>query len=523
MRYLGVIAAASVTMLSMPVMAADSYSLNNPPIVETEEGELRGLMDDGTFEFLGVPYAQAERFEAPQKLEKWEGVKNAQSYGAVCPIQDQTEVGADELVWPHRYWVQNENCLNLNVWTQSIDKEAKKPVVVFFHGGGFKNGSSIEGAAQDGKNLSEYGDVVVVTVNHRLNVLGFMDLSDYGDEYADTANLGIQDLVASLEWVQENIENFGGDASNVTIFGQSGGGGKVNTLLNTPSAEGLFSKAAVISGSKIIVDKETNDAVVDTTLEKLGLEKDQIGELKDMDYYTLINAAQEACTDLGTDWRPVADGEIVQEEMCDWANDIPYLASTTFSEFNYTWKFDGANKNEWTDEETMAHLTEKYGDEYADKIATEFQKVFPDRPLADAYFYDGANYRPRVSALMDEKLETARAACYEYLFAYEAPVNGGVLPYHCNDLIYLFHNVDIPVVSVAVGGADNETTQKLQDTVADAFVAFAKTGNPSTETLEWKPYTNDEKNVMVFDKTSECKVLGDEQLCALMQEASATK
>lgn len=265
---------ASAMVMTTPVWAAEEYDLNNPPVVDTEAGQLRGFMNEGTYTFLGVPYAQAERFQAPQKVEAWDGVRNAQSYGTICPIQNQTSVGSDEFVWPHRYWVQNEDCMNLNVWTQSLDTEAKKPVIVFFHGGGFTNGSSVESAAYDGKNLSEYGDAVVVTVNHRLNVLGFMDLSDYGDEYADSANLGVQDLVASLQWIQDNIANFGGDADNVTIFGQSGGGGKVNTLLATPSAEGLFDKAACISGFHPVMTKETNDQVVDKTLENLGLEKD---------------------------------------------------------------------------------------------------------------------------------------------------------------------------------------------------------------------------------------------------------
>ena len=516
---------ASAMVMTTPVWAAEEYDLNNPPIAETEAGQIRGFMNEGTYTFLGVPYAQAERFQAPQKVEAWDGVRDAQAYGTICPIQNQTSVGSDEFVWPHRYWVQNEDCMNLNVWTQSLDKDAKKPVIVFFHGGGFTNGSSVESAAYDGKNLSEYGDAVVVTVNHRLNVLGFMDLSDYGDEYADSANLGVQDLVASLQWVQDNIENFGGDADNVTIFGQSGGGGKVNTLLATPSAEGLFDKAACISGYHPAMTKETNDQIVDKTLENLGLDKDQADQLKDIDYYDLANAAADACAEVGADWSPEADGTIVQEEYCDWAADIPYMVSSVFTEFNYNWTFDGLNKNEWTDEETMANLTDKFGEEYAQKIADEFQKVFPDRPLADAYFYYGSGplSRQNVEELMAEKLENATAPCYEYLFNYEVPVNGGILPFHCCDLIYLFHNVDIPVVSIATGGADNEVSHKVQDTVADAFLAFAKTGDPSTDSLEWKPYTAEEKNVMLFDETSECKVLGDEELCSLQAEALAAQ
>lgn len=169
----------------------------------------------------------------------------------------------------------------------------------------------------------------------------------------------------------------------------------------------------------------------------------------------------------------------------------------------------------------MANLTEKYGEEYAQQIADEFKKVFPERTLADAYFYyaTGGLSRQYVETMLAEKLENATAPCYEYLFDYEVPVNGGILPFHCCDLIYLFHNVDIPVVSIATGGGENEAAHKVQDTVADAFLAFAETGDPSTENLEWKAYTAEEKNIMVFDENSECKVLGDEQLYTLMSEA----
>ncbi len=509
----------------MLVSCASAYDLANPPVVKIPNGQLMGFMNGNTFTFLGIPYAQAKRFEKPQSVPAWEGVKSAQSYGTISPILDQTEVGADEFVWPHRYWVQNENCMNLNVWTQSIEESANKPVIVFFHGGGYRNGSSIESAAYDGANLSVYGDVVVVTVNHRLNILGFLDLSRYGEKYAGTANLGMQDLVASLKWVQENIKYFGGNPDNVTIFGQSGGGGKVNNLMRMPSAKGLFHKAAALSSSYGLIDKELNDKIITGTLAKLGLK--DVSELETYDYYDLIHAAQAVCTELGTNWTPEADGEVIQAEFCDWANDIPFIGSTVFSEFNYSWRFDGKNKNLWTEDEALANLKAKYGDK-AGAIAEEFKKVFPGRKLADAYFYYAAApvsstiyyiCRRGLEFILADKLKTARAPVYEYLFDYEVPVNGGILPFHCSDLIYVFHNVDIPVVSIATGG--DEAAHKMQDTVADAYLAFMRTGNPSTEKLEWKPYTPDEKNIMVFSAESKCKVLGDEKLYTLIDEALA--
>lgn len=518
----GVTAATMLSaMMGVSAFAAE-YDANNPPITATAQGQVMGFMDEDTYTFLGIPYATAERFEEPQTVEAWEGVRSAQTYGTVSPIPDQTSVGSDEMVWPHRYWIQNEDCMNLNVWTQSLDTEAKKPVLVFFHGGGYTNGSSVESSAYDGKNLSDYGDVVVVTVNHRLNVLGFLDLTAYGDEYAGSSNLGIKDLVASLEWVQENIANFGGDPDNVTIFGQSGGGGKVTTLMRTPAAEGLFDKAMCISGIAGGSAKEDEQKVAPLLLEKLGMEESQIDELKNVDYHDLITAATEAIGEVGLSWGPENDGEYILDDYCDWANDIPFIASTVFSEFDYNWMVEGPNKNEWTDEEAMEKLTEKYGDK-AEAFAEEFQKVFPGRKLADAYFYDAylswaAISRQGVDGVLNDKFKNSNAPVYEYLFDYEAPVNGGTLAFHCCDLIYLFHNVDIPVVTRATGG--DETAHKVQDEMASALVAFATTGDPSTEKLEWKPYTPDEKNIMVFSDDSSCKILNDEQLYTLAEEAS---
>jgi para-nitrobenzyl esterase len=223
----------------------------HPPVVQVQCGKLRGLKDGRVFTFLGIPYARAERFEMPKAVPAWDGIKGAQVWGPVCPIPQATSVGADDVVFPHRYWVENENCQVLNVWTQSLSRNARKPVMVWMHGGGFTNGSSLESYAYDGKTLSEFGDVVAVSVNHRLNIIGTLDLSAYGPEYANSRYTGMADLVAALEWVRDNIEAFGGDPGNVTIFGQSGGGGKVTRLMQMPSAKGLFHRAISESGGSL--------------------------------------------------------------------------------------------------------------------------------------------------------------------------------------------------------------------------------------------------------------------------------
>jgi para-nitrobenzyl esterase len=524
-KFLSVLSAAAITasLLAVPVSAAEegSSSLMDPPIVEVEQGALMGYMDGDTYAFLGVPYATAERFEMPEAPESWEGVRSAQAYGLVSPIPDATSVGDDEMVWPHRYWIQGEDCQNLNIWTQSIDPEAKKPVLVFFHGGGYTNGSSIESAAYEGANLSEYGDVVVVTVNHRLNVLGFLDLSAYGEEYEDSANVGIADLIASLQWIQDNIEVFGGDPDNVTIFGQSGGGGKVLDMLHAESAEGLVDKVIVESGSFSLQSKEVTQAVAAKTLENLGLDETQVDELKTIPYDDLIEAGTAALNavaeETGTTvrWTP-SEGNLLQADYCEWADDVPIMVGSVFSEQTSTFRVGDGRHLEWTEDEIDDYLIGRLGDGIdTEAIEAEFAEVFPDMHESDVVFYAPTN-RQTVEKTLATRLESSSAPVYSYLFTYEAPVNGGTSAFHCSELIYAFHNVDIPVVSRATGGSDNEDAHTVQDTVATAWINFATTGDPSQDGLEWLPYTLEEPNVMRLDVESSCGVLGDDTLIELM-------
>ncbi|WP_333483085.1 carboxylesterase family protein [Spirosoma telluris] len=202
-----------------PIMAGKGIAT-----VPTESGAVRGYIHNGTFTFKGIPYAKAERFMAPTKPDSWTGVRSSMTYGPVCPM-DVTTQTYDEIEFPfhHDWGYTNENCLSLNVWTPEISQAKKRPVMVWLHGGGFTAGSSVELPSYDGENLTKKGDVVVVTVNHRLNILGFLDLSGYGEKYKNSPNAGLMDLVSALQWVKQNIAQFGGDPGNVTIFGQSGG------------------------------------------------------------------------------------------------------------------------------------------------------------------------------------------------------------------------------------------------------------------------------------------------------------
>ena len=263
----------------------------NDPIVQTKAGKLRGFRSEGTYIFHGIQYATARRFHQPEPVKPWKGIKNALAYGYVCPLLEQDEPH-NEVMIPHRYWPMDENCQYLNIWTQSLDQNAKKPVMVWLHGGGFFAGSSIEQVAYDGENLSRYGDVVVVSLNHRLNILGYLDLSPFGEEYENSANAGTSDMVAALQWIHDNIAAFGGDPENVTLFGQSGGGMKVWTLMQTPAADGLFHKGIIQSGvirSFAEEDDGTDGAqIVNALLKELKLKK--VKQLETVPYPLLAQA-----------------------------------------------------------------------------------------------------------------------------------------------------------------------------------------------------------------------------------------
>jgi para-nitrobenzyl esterase len=413
----------------------------------------------------------------------------------------------------------------LNIWTQNASASVKKPVMVWMHGGGFTNGSSMESYAYDGKNLSELGDVVVVSLNHRLNIIGTMDLSAYGAQYENSRYTGMADLVAALQWVQQNIAQFGGDPGNVTIFGQSGGGSKVTRLMHMPVARGLFHKGIAQSGGGLnyrTVEPATaikrQQAIAEGTLKQLGLGSD-IDKLKKVPYKDLIIAGTAATREMaqgaggrgggGGGWDVIADDKYVMRELCDWADTIPLMAGTVFSEMQGTMTRGDGRKNEWSQAEIDENLTKAYGEKKAQVVA-EFQKAFPRKKVQDVlYFANGS--RPGVKQTLAWKLEKSKTPVWNYLFAWEYPVDGGITAFHCSEIAFAFHNVNEPHIRVATGGGP--VALALQDKVAGAWLSFAKSGNPGAG---FKPWTVAEPNTMVFDTVSECKPLRDDQLITLM-------
>src|SRR5690349_6207556 len=512
---------------AMPDAASPAGAPNlNPPVVQIKGGKLRGLREGKTLSFLGIRYAEAERFGAPRAVPPWEGTKNAQVWGPVCPAPEQTSVSGDELVFPHRYWIANEHCQYLNVWSQNLTPAAKKPVMVWMHGGGFTNGSSMESYAYDGRTLSEFGDVVVVSVNHRLNILGTLDLSAYGPQYANSRYTGTADLVMALQWVQQNIGAFGGDPGNVMIFGQSGGGGKVVRMMHMPAARGLFHKVSAQSGgnntyrtSDVAASIKAQQTIAAHTLKHLNLTGDQIDTLKTVPYFTLITAGvaalKSAAQEVGRPmlgWEVIADDQYVMREFCDWADSIPLMAGAVFSEMQGTLTRGDGRKNEWTPAEIDQQLTTAFGAKKSDIVA-EFKQAFPRKKVQDVLYYAGGS-RPGVKNLLNRKLEKTKVPVYNYVFAWEYPINGGITSFHCSELAFCFHALNVPQIKTATGGGPAAIA--LQDKVAQAWINFAKTGNPSQPGLEWKPYTKEDPQAMVFDTVSQSVSLRDDKLVSLL-------
>ena len=505
-------------------------------VVDTNSGKLQGFIHHGIYTYRGIPYAKAERFMPPHKMPKWEGVRTALTYGYISPMAPQETIDdVGEFLTPHRYGISNDDCQNLNVWTPGINDGMKRPVMVWLHGGGFTNGSSIEQVAYDGENLSRKGDVVVVTVNHRLNIVGFLDLSAYGDKYKNSGNLGIMDLVSALEWVRDNIANFGGDPNNVTIFGQSGGGGKVSTLMATPAAKGLFHKAVIESGAvrnmgMTLADSKRTRRIAEVVLHHLGLDVSQVDKLQTIPYADLNAAGKKALKQvsdemgikgllgLGLMWSPMVDGEYIPVQPFanaapEISKDIPLLIGSTLTEFPAA-EFNPRTRNlkNWSMDELMAYLKETNGDK-AEAIAAAYQKAYPTMSYKD-WLYVDSMFRPGTIHTAQLKADQNGAPVYAYLFTWHSPVmDGRARANHCMEIPFVFNNIEI-TEQVTGGGPE---AYALADAVSQAWINFARTGNPNNKGLpNWPAYTRQNGSTMLLDSRSEVRDHHDEELMQLL-------
>ncbi len=475
------------------------------PIIDTPNGKLRGAKEDSIFVFRGIKYANASRFHLPYPAKKWTGIKDALVYGPTC-LEIETVNPDDNYTVPHVFYPQSEDCQYLNIWTQHLnnDSASLKPVMVWLHGGGFATGSGIEHFAYNGKAMCQSEDVVVVTLNHRLNVLGYLDLSAYGEEYKYSGNAGTADIVEALRWIQKNIKAFGGDPDNVTIFGQSGGGGKVAALLQTPSANGLFHKAVIQSGLADFHGKEADPVpVAQKLLKKLGISENEVYKLESIPYYELANALLSIDKRAGFAFGPTRDddfylGDVMDVGICDHARKIPVIVGNVLGEFSQNFVFttdkEGSpcSKNNWTSEETREKIKEFFKNDYNTAIELQ-EKAYPDLPLANVLFTDSM-FRPSSFDYLKLRASKGCHNTYGYMFCLEMPVYGGTLPWHNAEIPYVFHNADSIEPSYIP-----DITDKVEAYVCHCWCTFARTGNPG-----WDSYENDSHSIMYFDK--ECTV-----------------
>lgn len=507
---------------------ADEISASSSSaVVQTEYGKIAGYSDNGVYIFKGVPYAEAERFMPPANPKSWEGVRSSRAYGPVCPQGKRMGWYSDDQAFAFNWddGFPDENCLRVNIWTPGWTNGKRRPVMVWLHGGGYSAGSGQELPSYDGAALSRKGDVVVVSLNHRLNVLGFLDLSAFGDKYASSGNVGLLDLVAALQWVKNNIANFGGDPSNVTIFGQSGGGGKVSTLLATPSAQGLFHKAIVQSGSMTrTMEAKYSRRIGMAIIEELGLAVSQVDEIQKIPYEQLLAAGNKAVAKVRAEvdreggqssfifgWAPTVDGTVLPAQPFDpqapeQSKHIPMLIGSTLHEFCASAYVPALR--DISPEQAKERLQEKYGDK-TDEFIKAFDRAYPGYKPQDLLDVDFI-FRPGVIEQAGIKYEQKGAPVYMYLFCWESPVLDGILrSTHCMELPFVFNN--IARCRTMTGGT--QSACKLAEKMSDAWLNFAKTGNPGVSSLPvWKPYTPDEGAIMIFNNTCELRFNHDKEL-----------
>jgi len=507
-----VLKAAGAVAASTLIVPATAFAADSEPLATTSAGKVRGAKESGIYVFKGVRYGAdtgKARFQAPRAPEPWSGVADALDYANQTPQAAAGDGGGLFKSWANRR-ADSEDCLFLNVWTPGLRDQKKRPVMVWFHGGGFSSGSG-SSHAYDGVRLAKRGDVVVVTVNHRLNVFGHLYLAGIGGQalggsaFADSGNVGILDLVQSLTWVRDNIAEFGGDPANVMIFGESGGGAKVTTLMAMPAAKGLFHRAAVQSGAWLLFNEpDESTKVAQALVSELGLTPSTLDRIATLPVATIQQAAAKAArATSGAGWGPVIDRKNLLRHPFtpngpEESRDVPLLIGFNRTEstllvgprdpmyFNMTWDA----------------LPEKLkpllpGIDIA-KVLQTYRTLHPKYDATDTFFAittDSRFVRAHV-AQVERKAQQRGAPAYFYMLDWDTPVDGGKWRSpHALEIGFVFDNV---AKSESMSGVGPEQ-QRIADLMSSAWLAFAKTGNPNNASLpRWPMYEVASRPSMVF-------------------------
>jgi para-nitrobenzyl esterase len=498
----GVISAAGAVSI---MGAARAHAAARSAVVATRAGPVRGSVDGGIMVFKGVRYGadtRPRRFMPPLAPTPWRGVMDATGYGAASP-----QTGADE--------VASEDCLFLNVWTPGLDDHGRRPVMVYIHGGAYSTGSG-SSPLYDGARLCRRGDVVVVTLNHRLNAFGHLYLARLAEGApADSGNAGMLDLVLALRWVRDNIAAFGGDPGQVMVFGQSGGGAKIATLMAMPAAKGLFHRAATMSGQQVTASGPLHATMrARTYLDALGIFPDRLGALRDLPTERLVEAlhAKDPILGGGLYFGPVLDGRGLERhpfypDAPAQSADIPMMIGNTHDETRYfLGRADAATFHLTWDELPARLAPDMRVDIDPDLIVATYRKLYPAYSPSDVFFAATTAGRSWRGAVIEAELRAGQGApAHVYQLDWASPLEGGKWG--------AFHTLDIPLVfdNIAQPGSATGTSadaQRMADVMSDCFIAFARTGNPNHGRIPaWEPYAPPRRATMIFDRN--CRLEDD--------------
>jgi para-nitrobenzyl esterase len=495
-------------------------------IANTQYGQVRGFIDGDVYTFKGIPYGQntggENRWLPAKPPSPWKDPYPALIYGANCPqnLHDYTAIEQSFLQdWDDGY--MSEDMLKLNIWTPSLS--GNRPVMVYFHGGGFSFGSAYELPSHEGAQMARHHDVVQVSVNHRLNALGFLDVSEIGGSaYEDSVNVGMTDLAASLRWIRENIHNFGGNPDQVMIYGQSGGGSKVTCLMGMPSAEGLFHRASVQSGGggNIPSGEQSREFARQVTKE-LGISSNDIAALQKMEWARLFAAGNAVIAKMNppaqglsgpgsapsvaprVGWSPTLDGRIVTaRSFYDTApqvsKNVPMLIGSVSEEgMRY--------HSNPTEEEWHATLAKALGEEKSTALIAAMKRAHPEKSIRTlSYGVQGLTARNNVQRMVKLKYEQGGAPAYQYCFTWQSPMlEGDCGAWHTAELAFCFDNTK----RCEQGTGNTPEAQALAKKMATAWANFARTGNPSQPGLTWTPSDPTHCQTMIFDNA--CHMVDD--------------
>ncbi len=491
----------------------------NEPIVETTCGKVRGATLNGIHSFKGIRYGSptgaANRFMPPQKPEPWVGIKDALEFGYSAPQSNPAMAKQPDM---YQTGTENEDCLFLNVWTAGINDGKKRPVMFWLHGGGFAI-LSASAPQWHGVNLARRG-AVVVSVNHRLGALGYTHFGDIGgSNYAHSGNAGMLDVVAALQWVRDNIAQFGGNPDRVMIFGESGGGQKVSMLLGCPSAKGLFQTVVIESGPGVkMIERDHGTMMVQYLLDALNLNQTQLSKVHEVPVEKILAAQFAASARLKglpipgmmRGFGPVIDSEVLPAHpfypvASPVSANVPVMVG--FNKTESTFFFVRSNPEFFNlDEDGLRRSVKLWIGDSGEGLIEVYRRNNPGATPSELNFlittdYPTGGYSHNIA---ERKAALGKAPAYLYRFDYVSPFQGGKMKSpHGAEIVYVFDNIDVSPMAKA-GGAES---QVLADQMSEAWIAFARTGDPNppgSKMPTWKPYTNKDRATMLFNVKSEC-------------------